>query len=288
MSFFTAKSFVFNGVNSEDFDVIIAWIDSDVDVSTNGLNREIIKSTNNKRKIKDNIYGTETTETIIFSLSLVKIDGSEIERPESIRINQWLTSSPLPQLLKFNDNDSYMLHYYAVCTQINDIVIGGRLVGKELRLETNSPYAFMNKIEKNFDVTDTQIFYLNNTSDTYDGYFYPTISISTTDNNKIVIENITDKKSVTLDFTNVNSDENGNKTVILSSENMILSDKNNDLLCLSAVGWGKDYQSYVSSTDSYMTNLYWFRLVNGLNEIKVTGNCNFKIECEFTRKAGCC
>ena len=276
MSFFTAKSFVFNGINSEDFDVIIAWLNSDVDVSTNGLNREVVKSQSNKRKTRDNIYGTETTEPIVFTFSLVKINGEEISRPESIRMNQWLTSSSLPQLLIFNDCDSYRLHYYAVCTQINDFVIGGRLVGKELRFETNSPYAFMDKIEKNFDVTDTQTFYLNNTSDTYDGYFYPTITINTNTNDKVVIENVTDKKSVTLDFTNVDADENGNKTVILSSENMILSDRNNDLLYLSAVGWNENYQSYVSSTDSYMTNLYWFRLVNGLNEIKVTGNCNFK------------
>ena len=54
MSFFTAKSFVFNGINSEDFDVIIAWLNSDVDVSTNGLNREVVKSQSNKRKTRDN------------------------------------------------------------------------------------------------------------------------------------------------------------------------------------------------------------------------------------------
>ena len=52
MSFFTAKSFVFNGVNSEDFDVVIAWFDSNIDTSTNGLNREIKKSSSNKRKVK--------------------------------------------------------------------------------------------------------------------------------------------------------------------------------------------------------------------------------------------
>ena len=289
MSFFTAKSFVFNGINSEDFDVVIAWIDSvDIDTSNNGLNREIYKSITNKRKVKDNMYGTENTEPIVFPFSIVKIHGGEISRPESIRINQWLTHSPLPQLLKFNDNDSYMLHYYAVCTQINDIIIGGKLIGKELRFETNSPYAFMGKIEKTFDITESQTFYLNNTADTYDGYFYPNITINTTSTDKIVIENMTDKKSVTLDMNNITTDENGNKTVILNCMNMTITDINDKLIYASDLGWNAYYQSYVFSTDSYMNNIYWFRLLNGMNEIKITGDCTFKIECEFTRKAGCC
>ncbi len=72
MSFITAKSFVFNGVNSEDFDVIIGWIDSEPDTSTNGLNREIHKSAKNKVKVKDNIYGTNTSEPISFHFCIVR------------------------------------------------------------------------------------------------------------------------------------------------------------------------------------------------------------------------
>ena len=104
MSFLSSKSFIFNGINSEDFNVVIAWIDQDEpDVASNGLTREVKKSATNKRKIKDNIYGTENTEPIILKIGLVRIDGTEITRDESMKINAWLTSSPLPQLLKFND-----------------------------------------------------------------------------------------------------------------------------------------------------------------------------------------
>lgn len=286
MSFITAKSFVFNGVNSEDFDVIIGWIDSEPDTSTNGLNREIHKSEKNKIKVKDNIYGTNTSEPISFHFSIVRINNKEITRPESIRINQWLTSSPLPQLLKFNDCDSYMLHYYAICTQITDIVIGGKLIGKEIIFDTNSPYAFMEKITKRFDITNTQTFYINNTADTYDGSYYPTITISTT-SDCIIIENVTDKKSVTLDMTNIVEDADGHKIITMNCTNMTIVDANNKLVYASDIGWNVDYQSYVSTTDSYISNLYWLRLLNGMNEIKVTGSCNFKIECEFPRKAGC-
>lgn len=286
MSFLTGKSFVFNGINSEDYNVIIGWVESEPDVSTNGLTREVQKSPTNRKKLKDNVYGTNTTEPIIFNFSIVRIDDTEITREESIRINQWLTSSPLPQLLKFNDCESYMLHYYAICTQIKDIVIGGKLIGKELIFTTNSPYAFMTKVEKTFDITDSHTFYINNTADSYDGYFYPIVTITTTSNN-IVIENITDKKSVTLDLTTVATNTNGNKVIKLDCENMKILDTNGKLIYASDLGWNTEYQSYVSSNDSYMNNIYWLRLLKGMNQIKVTGTCTFKIECEFSRKAGC-
>jgi hypothetical protein len=68
---------------------------------------------------------------------------------------------------------------------------------------------------------------------------------------------------------------------------MTLTDANGKLIYLNDIGWNTDYKSYVSSTDSYITNIYWLRLLNGMNEIKITGTCKFKIECEFPRKAGC-
>ena len=287
MSFLSSKSFIFNEINSEDFNVIIAWIDqNEPDVSNNGLTREVKKSETNKRKIKDNIYGTESTEPIIFKIGLVRIDGTEITRDESMKINAWLTSSPLPQLLKFNDADSCMLHYYAVCTEIIDNVVGGRLVGKEVTLETNSCFAFMQNFEKSFDIAGEQTFYLNNLADTYDGIYYPTVTITTQSQN-IVIENITDKKSVTIDITKIVADNMGNKTIVLNCSDMIVLDGNSKLIPISNLGWGEDYKSYVSSTNEYMNNIYWFRLLQGMNEIKVTGDCTFKIECEYPRKAGC-
>ena len=287
MSFLTAKSFVFNGINSEDFNVIIAWIDSpDPNTETNGLNREVNKSTINKMRTKANVYGSNNTDVITLSFSIVRINGTEITRDESIRINQWLTSSPLPQILRFNDNDSYMLHYYAICTQIKDVVIGGKLVGKDLTFETNSTFAFMKKFEKSFDVTDTQNFYINNTADTYDGIYYPVITISTS-SEIIIIENVTDMKSVTFNMVNIISDDSANKTIKINCQDMTIVDNNDKLVSISKLGWDENYKSYVSATNKYMNNIYWFRLLQGMNEIKITGDCTFKIECEYPRKAGC-
>ena len=132
MSLLTAKSFIFDGKSSDDFNLMIAWIgNSDVDISENGLNLSLQK-TNNKLNRKTNTYGVQS-ENIVLNFSIVKKDCSEITRLQSIQINEWLTSSSTSQPLAFNDNDSYPLHYYAVCTQIEDIIIGGKLIGKQLK-----------------------------------------------------------------------------------------------------------------------------------------------------------
>ena len=68
---------------------------------------------------------------------------------------------------------------------------------------------------------------------------------------------------------------------------MIVLDNNSKLIPISNLGWDEDYKSYVSSTNEYINYIYWFRLLKGINKIKVVGNCNFKIECEYPRKAGC-
>ena len=285
MSFITAKSFVFNGINSNDYNVVIGWVDSDINVSENGLNRELRKTTNQTRTTA-NIYGAENTNVISFEFDIVRIDGEEITRTQSIMINQWLTASPLPQLLKFNDNDGYAIHYYAVCTQIEDIVIGGRLVGKNLKFETNSSFAFAEKTLKNFEINDTLNFHVNNSADTYNGIFYPTITIST-QADSIIIENITDKKSVTINTSNLIAGSDGYKYVKLNTNNMAVLDRNNKLIPISQLGWGENYKSYVSSINGYMDNIYWFRLLKGMNEIKVVGSCKFTMEYEFPRKAGC-
>lgn len=286
MSFITAHSFIFNGLNSADFGVTIGWIDSQADVSANGLNREL-KKTACTNKTKSNVYGAETAEPISFHFSIVKEDGKELTRPESIKINRWLTSSAFPQPLKFNDCDAYPLHYYAVCTQINDIMAGGRLVGKELTFETNSSFAFSGPEKKTFVITETDnCFYLNNSADTDNGIYYPTVTILTT-SDKVIVENVTDQKSVTICTQKLVADTNGIKALILNSENMTVTDSSGRLIPAGDLGWDKNYKSYVAVTKCDMNTIYWIRLLHGMNEFWVSENCTIKIKYEFPKKAGC-
>lgn len=285
MSLLSAKSFIYNGENSDDYNLTIAWVDSsDLDVSENGLNLSLEK-TKNKLNNTTNTYGTQN-ENIVINFSITKKDFTEITRLESIQINEWLTSSPTPKFLAFNDNDSYPLHYYGVCTQIEDIIVGGNLVGKELRFETNSPFAFSKKVVKKYDVTDSHVFRINNTSNSTNNIIYPKVILFTS-SPVIVLENVTDKKSVTISTSLITAESDGQKYINVDSYNMSVTDKDNRLIPIYKLGWDNSYKSYVSITNDYMTNIYWLRFIKGLNEIKITGNCKITVEYEFPRKAGC-
>lgn len=285
MSFLTAKGFVFNGENSDDYNLTIAWIGSpNIDTSENGLNLSLEK-TKNKLNNTTNTYGIQS-ENIVINFSITKKDFTEITRLESIQINEWLTSSSTPKFLAFNDDDSYPIHYYAVCTQIKDVVVGEKLVGKELKFETNSPFAFSKKVEKKFDVVNSHIIHINNTSNANNNIIYPKIILSAS-SPTIVIENVTDRKSVSIDAIDIPAETDGAKYIKLDSYNMSVTDKENRLVPAYKLGWDNDYKSYVSATNSYMTNIYWVRFIKGMNEIKITGNCKITIEYEFPRKAGC-
>lgn len=285
MSFLTAQGFVFNKENSDDYNLTIAWINSpDIDVSENGLNLSLEK-TKNKLNNTTNTYGVQN-ENIVINFSVTKKDFTEITRLESIQINEWLTSSSTPKFLSFNDNDFYPLHYYAVCTQIEDVIVGGKLVGKKLRFETNSPFAFSKKVEKKIDVVNSHTIRINNTSNANNNIIYPKIiiyAISST----VTIENMTDKKSVTISTSDILSESDGSKYIKLDSYNMSATDKNKKLIPIYNLGWNNTYKSFVSAINDYMTNIYWLRFIKGMNEVKITGNCKVTIEYEFPRKAGC-
>ena len=284
LSFLTAQGFVFNNQNSDDYNLTIAWTGSpDIDISENGLNFSLEK-TKNKSNNTTNTYGIQS-ENIVINFNATKKDFTEITRLESIRINEWLTSSSTPKNLAFNDNDSYPLHYYAVCTQIEDVIVGGRLVGKNLRFETNSPFAFSKKIEKKYNIVNSHMFQINNTSNANNNIIYPKIILLAS--SQIIIENITDKKSVTIDSNNILPESDGSKYIKLDSYNMSVTDKNNKLIPAYKLGWNDTYKSYVSAINDYISNIYWIRFIKGVNKIKITGNCNITIEYEFPRKAGC-
>ncbi len=285
MSLLTAKSFIFDGKSSDDFNLMIAWIgNSDVDISENGLNLSLQK-TDNKLNRKTNTYGVQS-ENIVLNFSIVKKDCSEITRLQSIQINEWLTSSSTSQALAFNDNDSYPLHYYAVCTQIEDIIVGSKLVGKQLKFETNSPFAFSEKMIKHIEVTNSRQISINNSSNARNNIIYPKVTIITS-SSTIVIENKTDKKSVTIKTDSLSSESDGNKHIKIDSYNMIITDKQNKLIPAYKIGWNEAYKSYVSTTDDYIMNIYWLRFLRGINALLITGSCKMAIEYEFPRKAGC-
>lgn len=288
ISFLNACSFTFDGVSSDSYDLITCWIDDKPDISTNGLSRTIESGTVNHVRLTTNNYGITFDNNIEFSLGIIKKDHSSFTRQESMAINNWLTGSTIPKLLSFNDKAIPSIHYYAVCTKIEDKIFNGHY-GKKIIFQTNSPFGFMNRIEHKFIVSDSETFTIDNMADTITGIYYPDIILSSTADQDIVIENIGDHKSVTINLSGITANANGEKTVYINNRMMKILDGNNkeELIPFWKIGWNADYASYVSSIDKYSNKIYWFRLIQGQNTIKISGNCTITFVFEFPRKVGC-
>lgn len=289
MSFLDADSFTFDGQSSDSYNLTICWIDESANISTNGLRRTIESGSVNHVRLKTNNYGVNFEGNIEFAFYVIKQDETPFTRLESLAVNRWLTGSTVPRALYFNDNAVPSLHYYAVCTEIEDKMFLEHYA-KRLVFKTNSPFGFTDPVEKRFIVTSEEVFGIDNLADTVNGIFYPRILLSAKSSDAVVLENMSDKKSVTFSLSeSVLPDSLGNRTLLIDSAQMKLLDVNNSnrLVPFHEIGWNAQYSSYVSSTGRYMESLYWFRLIQGTNNIKITGDCKVTFIFEFPRKAGC-
>lgn len=289
MSFLDADSFIFDSQSSDSYNLMMCWIDDTANISANGLRRTIDSGGTSHVRLKTNNYGVSFDGNIEFSFYVIKKDETPFSRQESMAVNRWLTASTVPKALYFNDNAVPSLHYYAVCTEIEDKVFLEHQA-KRLVFRTNSPFGFTDPVEKRFHVTGEEVFSVDNLADTVNGIFYPRILLSAKSADGIVIENMSDQKSVTYSVSEaIPPDSSGNRTLLIDNAQMKLLDVNsgNRLVPFHEVGWTTQYSSYVSSIDSYMESIYWFRLIPGTNTVKITGDCEVTFIFEFPRKAGC-
>lgn len=287
MSFINAHSFVFDGTGSDTFNLVICWINKEPDVSANGLKKTLQKGELNNARYISNVYGASVNENISFTFDIAKIDFSPFTKEESIEINAWLTGANTPRLLHFNDYDVPSIDYYAVCTSIDDIIINGRNA-KTVTFETNAPFGFMSEITKKCIVEGSAAITIENLSDTMDGIYYPEIKLIT--KNAVTIENNTEHKSVTITPSEIAKDKDGNYILSINNRTQVISDKNGNLIPFNKFGWGPDYKSKITSageTDQYIDYIYWFRLVKGVNNISIYGDCTIEFKYKFPRKVGC-
>ena len=267
-----AKSFIFDGINSDNFDLLICTIDNDTPSYNTGLAREIKSFDKTMTRPISHQYGTQYSENLEFVVTVIHKDGSEFTRQQTRNLNSTYTSSSVPKLLHFNMDDDMYINYYATCIDIEDVVVSGQ-VGKKFTFKCNAPYGFASKITRVFDVTTSKIIKLNNDSD--DGIYYPKVTIiPNTVSSTISIKNKTDgNKTLTVNTSTYTR-------ILLDSTNLSATDQNGELIPAYDLGWNDSYNANGSN------QIYWLKLLPNTNEIEITGNCKITVECEFPRKVG--
>ena len=274
MALLDATSFLYDGQDSSAYGLKIGWFDGDSSNELDsGLEIELQRGEMNMVRTEPNQYGVTHTDTLSFEFAVFHPNGDNFSFEESRAINNWLRKSNTYKMLQFNGSIPEDIVYYAICTNIVDVVYSGHN-GKKLTFVCNSPFGFSQnhkkKIVSSGETVETSIY---NFSD--NGIYYPDVKIeaSSSYTDTIRFENETDGKVAVISFANVQS--NGTLKVInMDSKLSRLTDVNDNLIPAYKIGWDN------------VENIYWFRLLENKNKIRLTGNCTVTVSCTFPRKVG--
>ena len=278
---FTGLKFSFDGKPSDLYGLYMAWRGADEEWET-GLTRELIKGEPNMARHIPNLYGARYPDPLLLEFDIFHQDGSAFAYQESRHINNWLVQDGYRKF-KVNDSNTDNVYYRVICTGIQDITIG-TFCGKHITMTCDSSFGYAQDAIKTVDATQSfdEIRKMNCTDDT--GVNYPTVILFCPAGYEDSVEliNHTDNNSMVLDMADIEAVD-GKKKLCIDSANMMMTDGNGKLVPLYKIGWAvaPDENDAVQSSE-----LYWFRLVRGLNEIEVKGNVKAVIKASFLRKAG--
>lgn len=263
---FIARSFIFDGVPSEEFNLVIANVggkNQSPGVVGSKLDIQEDRTPWRSRAIH---YGTVGNDPLSFLIvfSIAK-DHSYFDRYDIARIAKWLTNHQQYKKLVICQSDAESVYYNCIITELTQIEAGGKTIGFEAVVTCDSPFAYRIAPDTIIECTgEASVMYrcLSNTND----YYRPDMVIETEEVD-LTIKNETD--GTTLSFSGMTS---GKKTIRICGETLVMESSNGDNLydC-----WNVDAPKHV------------FRALGGDNQLSVTGTCSIRIKNEFPWNIGC-
>lgn len=275
MAYINARSFVYDGISSDSFDLCMGWLsdNNEQDLQT-GLEVELRRGEMNMVRSRPNHYGAIYNDTLSFEFVIFPKRKLSFTFSESAEINKWLRKSNTYKRLRFIDDESEFINFQAVCTNIIDIVRNG-LNAKQLTFVCDSPFGYMEEIKKVLTTTGSspKDYKIYNLSD--NGIYYPRVKITVLANynGTIKVQNVGDDKTLTVKFDQI-IPYNGEKAIILDGEKNLITDGSGKVIPAYKIGW--------DNTD----NIYWVRLLENTNTIRVTGASTITLYMTFPRKVG--
>lgn len=280
MGYLNGGTFVFNGVSSELYNIIVCWTNPDSEDVV--VEREIVKGDTNLVRHMANQYGAQYSNVLELDFCLFHGCGGDdvFTEDESRTINNWLCTDTY-RPLKFNDNNTENIYYKAICKSISDITFNGRNA-KHVVFECDSTFAYTESRRKRYDVKGQTHFTFFNNSDA--GIYYPTFIIQTDESYdaEIEIKNETENRTMSFDFAGVEAVDGIKKLTVNSYMNAIYNTRGFPIPFYK-LGFKiiPDDNKALQSMD-----IYWLRLLPGLNSITVKGTCIFEFNYSFPRKVG--
>lgn len=260
---FYAKNFVFDGVPSQRYGLILCNIDKSNASESGGGSIKL--HTDKTLKMSNNyLLGVEQDEVLTFKVVMASL--APLNRIDVGTIQTWLFANSTYKKLQIIQPDMSTVYYNCILNNPRVISYGSYPYAFECDVICDRPWALDYGHTYNYNIATTPYeFYHNNTSQ--DGQILlPKIEFTTnSDNATVTIINITNN-NYTTEFTKLSNGE----TICIDNELKIVS---------SSLGEG------IKRLSNF--NLHWFELVPNANKIKVIGNVsNLKISYQNARRVG--
>lgn len=253
------KHFCYDGKWSDDMidDKIMLCTFDNLEDDSSGLSRSFIKNEITMNRPIISHFGIKYDDVLSFPVTIAKCNGKYFTRDEISKINKYLTSAKTPRLLRVEDYHNYfdedadIIDYFGCFTNVEFKTVS-ETAGIKFTFTCNAPYGF-SKIK-------THIFSCNNleeniivNSDEIEEYIYPSYVIKTKEPGEITVKNITDNNEVTYILE-------GNSVYNFNSY-LCTVDKDGEDIFLEDIGFTDD-----------VIDIYWLRLLDGVNKLQFTGN----------------
>lgn len=192
-----------------------------------GAERDIVKGETNRYKIEPNIFYDNWSSPLEFELHITKDpciynNQTEMEftKTEIREFLKWLTSSHLPQWIKFTDENGELedVRYYGWFSNIDTFVAYGVVYGLKLHFKCTSSFAYTDVITNEISVSTYKNTLILNESDTVEDYCYPLIKINPNVSGSIFICNMSDCDILDSGILEVTSDSTAIDTLLTIAE----------------------------------------------------------------------
>lgn len=133
-------SFIFNGQNSQDYNLMLCSIDSDETETNLGLDYEVMTYKSN-HKVFD--YGATYKDVLTFNMTVIHCDETPFDRNQIREIMRWLDNCEQLKWLSYYDSEEELnINYYCRITSKEKIKCGGNIIALKFTITCNSPYAY--------------------------------------------------------------------------------------------------------------------------------------------------
>ena len=252
-----------------------------------GVMRNPCRNKNVVPELKNGILKYDSTYTPYFDIGILKFsmnytgdikngiiipNDSDYLTSNNIRIiNAWLTSPQYPRLLKFIGDDYFSeeIEFFATITEVStEHASLPYELTYTVTCDSQWGYTPLILCKTTSSSTLPREYSIQNNSDCWEDYVYPTIKVSPKSHGIITIKNKTDNDR-TMKINALKSDD-----FYIDCRNLKIYDITNSIVSFEDLG--------IENID----DIYWPRLAYGENIFEFTGDATFEISYREPRKVG--